>query len=235
MAGFPITQGRGDLYMPGAPAGQLDIVRATATPKAPSLGAAPSAPPANAPFRFGGSPEVMAKLGRLGSVGSWALAGLPIAFSAVGELGQSGNAMSDVAGAAGQGVGGLAGGLAAVAANPFKGVAWTNPIAFGLGAMGGGELLSNVARWGADQVQGLNDPLGKELNKQDRIFEANLAQRVKEAEVMNAYAEKDRQMQVQNAMIANQLGQSNLYQQALLGAASSGLDPNTAALLQGLS
>jgi hypothetical protein len=185
-------------------------------------------------MRFGASPETIAKLKKLGKMGGWTLAGLPIAFSAVGELGK-GNTASDIAAAAGQGIGGFGAGAAAAAlVAPLA--PWAAPIAFGLGSMAGGGLLSNAARWVSDTSQGItNDPLEKELREQGRRHQALLQQAQLEDQLIAKIEERRQQQRIEEAMVANQLDQANRFQTAALGAASAGLDPNTAAFLQSMA
>lgn len=203
-------------------------------------GAAPAAAPTVDGMRMALSPEFMKGLKGLTRVGGITLAGAPIVLGAVGELGNTeDNAMTNLAAAGGNAAGGIGGGLlAAGALTALSGgtLAPLAPLAFGLGAWGGGDIGGKIARFGANAIQGIsNDPLDKEIREGNKRFAAELQRRELEAVAMAKYAEMARQSERQDAILANQLGQSNQYQAALLDAAMSGVSPTTLSFVQGMA
>lgn len=180
---------------------------------------------------FANDPAFRKKLKQLGQTSGWALAGVPLAFNAASELGQDGNVASDVAGAGGEALGGIAGGLAAAKMMPFQNP-YAKGAAFALGSVLGGDVLGKVTRWGADVVQGRNDPLGRELNDQGRRFQAALGQAEAEAALLAKYEAVRQQQAMQNAAFMKQLEMNGQFQQAAFGAATSGMDPAALAYMQ---
>lgn len=180
---------------------------------------------------FANDPAFREKLSRLGRASGWALAGVPLALNAAGELGQDGNVASDLAGAGGEALGGIAGGLAAAKMMPFPNP-YAKAAAFALGSVLGGDVLGKVTRWGADVVQGRNDPLGRELSDQDRRFQAGLRQAEAEAALLAKYEALRQQQAMQNAAFAKRLDMDGQFQLAAMNAASSGMDPAALAYMQ---
>lgn len=217
-------------------------VGATAGPAAPGPVVAPtSAPAAGAgASRMALSPDFLRGLKGLARVGGITLAGAPIVLGAVGELQNTeDNAMTNLAAAGGNAAGGIGGGLlAAGALTALSGgtLAPLAPLAFGLGAWGGGDIGGKIARFGANAIQGIsNDPLDKEIREGDKRFAAELQRRELEAAAAAKYAEIARQAQRQDAILANQLEQGNQYQAALLNAAMSGVNPATLSFAAGMA
>lgn len=191
-------------------------------------------------MRFALDPRVVASLKGLTRAGGIALAGAPIVLGAVGELGNTeDNATTNLAAAGGNAAGGIGGGLlAAGALTALSGgtLAPLAPLAFGLGAWGGGDIGGKIARFGANAIQGIsNDPLDKEIREGNKRHAAELQRRELEAAAAARYAEIARQSQREDAILANQLGQSNQYQAALLNAAMSGVSPATLSFVQGMA
>jgi hypothetical protein len=177
-------------------------------------------------------------------VGGFALAGLPIAFDAVGQLGQEpGNTTGNLAGATGSTLGGLGGGLAGMKVGSMGGP-WGAAIGFGLGSMLGSGVGSGLARGTANAIKGLTtDDLQKLINENERLArsqsamqnEATLAQ----IPAMQALATLQQGQREAEARLMTDNHRRMLYQQGMLGpsqvAPGAYYDPNFAASLAAIA
>ena len=177
-------------------------------------------------------------------LGGFALAGLPIAFDAVDQLGREpGNTTGNVAGAGGSALGGLGGGLAGMKIGAAGGPVGA-AIGFGLGSMLGSNLGGGLARGTANAVTGLTtDDLQRFINQNERLArsqinmqnEATLAQ----IPAMEALAALQQGQQEAEMRMATDLQRRSLYQQGMLGpspvAPGAYYDPNFAASLAAIA
>jgi hypothetical protein len=181
-------------------------------------------------------------------VGGYALAGLPIAFDAVGQLGQEpGNTTGNLAGAAGSALGGLGGGLAGMGLGGMAGAKmgaaggpWGAAIGFGLGSMLGSSAGGGLLRGTANAVKGLTtDELQKFINQNERLARSQAAMQseatLAQIPAMQALAALQQGQREAEAQMMTDAQRRMLYQQSMLGpsqvAPGSYYDPNFAASL----
>jgi hypothetical protein len=154
--------------------------------------------------------------------GGLALAGLPIAFSAVDELGkESGNLAGNVAGAGGSMAGGLAGGLAGAKLGGLGGP-WGAAIGFGLGSMAGSPLGAGLTRGAANALQGnTNDELGKQIRESERMARSQIG--IQNEAILAGLPAQQAQLALQvkqeqaRMEMASRAHRQMLYQEAMLG------------------
>jgi len=165
--------------------------------------------------------------------GGWALAGLPIAFDAVNQLGaEPDNPIGNLAGAGGSVGGGLLGGAAglglgaklatagAVAGGPFAPI--LAPLGFAVGSALGGGLGSGVARTGANAIQGImNDPLSRQIRDAERMARSQYGMQNEAVlagiPAMQALAAQQQSVEAERAELASRMYARQLYQQGMLG------------------
>lgn len=213
-------------------------------------GRPPTSPPPPGP-RAAGGPEFRSALGKffrnpLVRTGSFALAGMPIAFEAVNELNQDpGNTVGNISGAAGELGGGFAGGLVGAKLVGALGAKLgalggplaplTVPLGFAVGSYLGGGAGSTLARGVANAVTGMtNDELGKTIRDQERMARSAIAMEAERGLAQMPVLELQAALQQQqlNEDMARRLRAQGigLYQQAMLGPsmvpAGAYMDPN---------
>lgn len=176
--------------------------------------------------------------------GGYALAGVPIAVDALGQLGQNPvDPAGNVAASAGSIGGGLGGGaLGAILGAPLGPAG--KLIGFGVGSMlgsqGGGELARNAST----AVQGyFNDPIAKGIRDTERMYESQTGMMADRARQMMPVEEAMMRLnyedQARRAALASRLQGQAAYQQSLLQGAMAPVgayqDPNYMAMLGNIS
>lgn len=197
---------------------------------------------ARSQLRTAASPEfgkTLAGLGRTARVGGWALAGLPIAMDAYGELNKDPeDPIGNLAAAGGSVGGGLGLGLGAAAlAGAVSGPAApiVAPLAFAAGSWLGGKGGAGIAR-NVTNVLNPQDPLAKEIRATERMAASQRAMQMQGLQVQRAYDQLALEGYQDQANIDSAMRARQLYQMGVLGAARAPVGAYTdPAFMQSLS
>ncbi len=151
------------------------------------------------------------------------LAGLPIAFGAVDQLGrEADNGAGNLAGGVGSVVGGIGGGLGGALIGGKLGGPIGALAGGALGSWAGGELLGGAARGVTNAVTGImDDPLAKEIKAAERMARSQIAMQneavLSGLPAMRALAAQRAAAETERAQLASRMYGQQLYQEAMLG------------------
>lgn len=179
-------------------------------------------------------------------VGGIALAGLPIAIDAIGQLSQDPNdPISNVSGAAGSVGGGIGGGLLGAKLGALGGplAPFTVPLGFAAGSLLGSQGGGGLARNASSAIQGFfNDPVAQGIRDNERLYRSQTELELERARASMPMNQAMLQMQYEDearrAQLASQLAAQSRYQQGLFGAAAAPVgayaDPGFTAMLSNI-
>jgi len=198
--------------------------------------------------RLAGGPGMRQAIGGFMSspgvrAGGYALAGLPIAMDAIGQLSQDPNdPIGNVSGAVGSVGGGIGAGLLGAKLGALGGplAPFTVPLGFAAGSLLGGQAGGGLARNASTAIQGFfNDPVAKEIRSTERLYRSQTALELERARDSLPMQQAMLQMQYEDAarraQLESQLSAQARYQQGLFGAAAAPVgayaDPGFTAML----
>ena len=183
--------------------------------------------------------KTLAGLGRAARVGGWALAGLPIAMDAYGELNKDPESpIGNLAAAGGSVGGGLGLGAAAAGITALTPAAPLAPLAFAagswLGSKGGAGIARNVTN-----IFNPQDPLSREIRATERMAASQRAMAMQGLQVQRAYDQLALEGYQDQANIDSAMHARQLYQMSVLDAARAPVgaygDPGFSQALSGLA